>query len=327
MKIKIYLLVFIILTPFLNSVLGNETNSEENELNSYSLIETTYFNSVPTWEVGDMWKYKINEIVYINEDSTNPIIIQFRESILTLNVVSVTDDYYHLEYNTRQYGNFEFVFSNFNIKFFGRYNIFRPLKIDGTLIINKHDLSIYGFSIDLSGRFKINFADKLLLTIPIKLDFSIDLKADPGLKIIDFPLVVENIYGLPSFNITVDGDIASPWFRILKIVNNIAILFGTPILPDDFAQFLPKIDLGEILKWRSGDNTFLVDNMTWHDVPLFAVAGFENIVTEAGTFQAYEIILPFTMGSIYYAPDAGSMVKLVLSQIGEMELIETTFEN
>jgi hypothetical protein len=327
MKIKIYLLVFIILMPFLNSAIGYETNSEKNELNSHSLMNTTNCNSIPTWEVGDMWKYKINEIVYVNEDLTNPIIIQFRESILTLNVISVTDDYFHLEYNTRQYGNFEFVFSNFNIKFFGRYNIFRPLKIDGILLINKHDLSISGFTIDISGRFKINFADKLLLTLPIKIDFSIELEADSGLKIIKFPLVVEEIYGLPSFNITVDGEIASPWFRILKIVNNIAKLFGTPILPDDFAQFLPNIDFGEILKWRSGDNTFFVNNMTWHDVPLFAVAGFEDIVTEAGTFQAYEIILPFTMGSIYYAPEAGSMVKLVLNQIGEMELIETTFEN
>lgn len=327
MKIKIYLLVFIILTPFLNSVVGYENIIEEDKENTFQKMETSFCNSVPIWEVGDMWKYRINEIVYINEDLTNPVIIQFRDSILTLNVVSVSDDYYHLEYNTRQYGNFEFTFSNFNIKFFGRYNIFRPLKIDGTLLINKNDLSISGFSIDLSGKFKINFADKLLLTLPIRLDFSIELEADPGLKIINFPLVVENIYGLPSFNITVNGDIASPWFRILKIVNNIAKLFGTPILPEDFAQFLPNIDFGEILKMYSGDNIYYIDNSTWHDVPLFAVAGFEDIVTEAGTFQAYEIILPFTMGSIFYAPEAGSMVKLVLSQIGEMELIKTTFEN
>jgi len=325
MKIEIYLLIFIIMTPFFYTVMGYESISEEKYQISSKIIETEICGSIPTWEIGDMWKYKINEIEFINEDLTNPIVIQFSDSILTLNVVSISDNYYNLDFISSQYGNFELIISNYNIKLFGKFNILRPLKIEGTIQINKNDLSISGLTLYLSGLFKINFADRLLLTIPVPIDFSIELEAKPGLKIINFPLVVENIYGLPSFNITVDGDIASPWFRVIKIVNSITSFFGKPLFSDEFAQFLPRIDFGEILKWYSGDNTYYVDNSTWYGVPVFAIASFENITVEAGTYQAYNITFPFEMGCIYYAPEAGSMVKLILNPITKMELIETTF--
>ena len=61
-------------------------------------------------------------------------------------------------------------------------------------------------------------------------------------------------------------------------------------------------------------------------MPVFAIASFENITVEAGTYQAYNIIFPFEMGYIYYAPEAGSMVKLVLNPITKMELIETSYK-
>ncbi len=109
MKIKIYLIIFIILTPFFYSVLGYENILEENHQNSSQILETNICNSIPTWEIGDMWTYKINEIVYINEDLTNLINIQFSESTLFLNVVSISDDNYNLDFITSQYGNFELI--------------------------------------------------------------------------------------------------------------------------------------------------------------------------------------------------------------------------
>jgi hypothetical protein len=325
LKIKIYLLICIVIIPFFDPVIGYENNIEEK--NQINLIENEIknFDSIPIWEIGDSWKYRINEIVLINEDLKNPINVEFGESILTLSVIGISDDYYNLDFETKLYGIFELTISNYNIKLFGKFNILRPLKAHGTVFIDNKDLSIRGLTLYLSGLFKINFADRLLFTLPFPIDLCIELRAEPGLKIFKFPLIVENIYGLPSFNITIDGDISSPWFRIIKIVNSFTKLFGNPLLSDEFSEFLPRIDFGEILKWYSGDNTYYVNNLTWYDVPVFAVESFENITTEAGTYESYKILFPFDMGSIYYAPEVGNMIKLILNPITTMELIETTF--
>jgi len=327
MNIKIYLIIFIFIIPSFNNAVGYEYNFEEIHQYCSEDIEVNNFNLIPIWEVGDSWKYKIYEIVFVNEELNNPINITFDECVLTLEVVETLGNYYTLDFNTKLYGTFELIFDNYNIKIFGKFNIFNPLRAHGSILIDKNNLSINDFTLYLSGLFKINFANKLLFTFPVPIDLCIELSAEPDLKILNFPLIVENIYGLPSFNITIDGEFSSPWFRIIKTVNRISKLFGSPLFSDEFADFLPRIDFGDILEWYSGDNVYFINNLTWYDVPVFAVAGFENITTLAGTYEAYHILFPFDMGSIYYAPEVGNIIILELNPFTRMELIETTFSD
>ena len=123
--------------------------------------------------------------------------------------------------------------------------------------------------------------------------------------------------------------IESPWFDLIDRINNIAQrrwnlveillkiigeLIGTPIDPemvkqlsDILADILPVVDIRHVLTTYVG----FPPDFSFPEVPdIFFCNNTETITVCAGSFFVYNISVVGGLGSMYYAPDAGTIVKI-----------------
>jgi len=153
------------------------------------------------------------------------------------------------------------------------------------------------------------------ITIPANIDLNIVF--DNAFEFLQFPLENGNIWGVPSntVTVTIDGSIESVWLRILNFVNKFV-----EIVPPEFAQYLPDIDISEILNDYGIDTMYQIDIpevpanlLPYHSdtTPLFEVVGSENINVAAGQFNAARISIIDDNGRIYYSEDEGNLIKIV----------------
>ena len=87
-----------------------------------------------------------------------------------------------------------------------------------------------------------------------------------------------------------------------------------PIIPEEIAQFLPNIDVSEILNYFGIETMYDIEISEMLEVkgtPLFQVKGTENINTQAGSFNAASISFLEGNGNIYYAESEGNIVKII----------------
>ena len=164
----------------------------------------------------------------------------------------------------------------------------------------------------------------LYVPLRVNLDFSFQ----GGFPIIEFPLFVEKTWTLPSIIFSIDGQIRSIWLNVVKFIIRIASNFGFDIVPPEIANLLPRIDIGNLIIALKGDNTITIDSSMWQDTPLLGIDTFGEITVPAGTFNAYDIILPLGLGNLYYSPDVGNIIKMTIGPIDSelnMELKETNF--
>ncbi|MCX6671858.1 MAG: hypothetical protein NTX92_08070 [Euryarchaeota archaeon] len=291
---------------------------------------TEYDVNVPEWTTGNSWSYQINTITidYEEPNVTTTLHATLDTQDITLTVTDDTGEVYTTSLNAALQGQARMYFMSSE----GAIDITVEIKqadLTGTIIFNKSDLGIRQVNAALSGKFsvKINQQPFLPISLPsIPVSATVNIQADSSTPypIIQFPLNQSNIWGLPTTNITAGGTIESPWLNLLYRINNIlqkhwriveiiVPLLGidptmVKVLSDFLAtpEILPVMDIGTILTMLLGTNIVQFPAME----SVFLCNNTEEITVPAGTFNAYNISIGGGVGSLYYAPDAGMIIKI-----------------
>ena len=125
-----------------------------------------------------------------------------------------------------------------------------------------------------------------------------------------FPLVEGKEWRLPEGNatVTIGGFVESIWLRILHTMNYIV-----PLVPDDFAQYLPTVDIVDVLQ-HYGIPPVMDINIPYVEDILrkapFEVSGQETVTIGAGSFNATRIVVLGGVGNIYYSDEVKNFVQM-----------------
>jgi len=310
------------------SGIGNETvryekdgiDNEDNGRHAASLP-----GNVPTWEKGMEWKYEISDVNFtLDEVKGRYIDMHLKTGTLDLKVMDVSQDSYTAEFvipdadvNVNVHLD---IGLEYPIVFSGHMT---NVKINGNMKLDKSNMGIENINGILSGKIDlsslpINFSfppiiQKLLSYIPFVVTLNFNADFGGAYPIVDFPIDIGKSWGLPSINVTVDGTITSPWFRILNIINKFANIFGMQLLPPEIARLLPVIHIPDLLKIYNISNEIQIPQMMdplYADIHPFKCYSIEETSVKAGEFNAYDIGMVRSIGQIWYSPDAKNIVKV-----------------
>jgi len=316
------------LFPSVIGICDDEFISSSNGINSIYLDD-----DVPIWELGDIWVYNIDDVDFIDESGVNTMTAHLEFGDLTLEVEDVTSSSYILSFNVKLNGDFEIYSDDYLIELTGRISRLFATKIDGGLSVRKSDLSIEEINIDLTSLLRVKITEQSFVPIPIPALFvplrvNLNCNFQDTLPIINFPLSVEKTWTLPSITFSIDGQIRSIWLNIVNFVVRIVRIFGIDIIPPEIASLLPRIDIGNLITALKGDNIVFINSSIWQETPLLGVDTFGDVTVPAGTFSAYNIILPISLGNLYYSPEVGNIVKMTIGSLDaeiNMELKDTNY--
>ena len=328
-------------------------NTEKTSTNSSikKLSNTSLNADVPVWIVGNTWSYKIDDLTIDFEKEGQYIHLKLVTDELQLTVIDVTIDSYivQIKATTTGSGNIYIILDGDPI------NITLDLKetqLTGTIVFDKADLGIKQLNPKLVGRLIVNIIEQPYTDIkipPISIRSTIDLTANLSipLAIIDFPLNIGNIWGIPSTNLSVEGTIKSPWLYFLNFINNLAIkhwniamiIANQAGIDEPTAQeissmledILPIIDISKVLQnYTEIGNVFGTPDIP----PILGCGSIEDIFVQGNPYNAYNISTVGDLGNIYYASSAGNIVKIsghfkdVIPFVSDLniELIETNYQ-
>jgi len=188
------------------------------------------------------------------------------------------------------------------------------LAIQGTVQVDKTKLGIKDIQVSFDNqKITFNIIEQPYLPLPswlhilsAKFSSDIDVNCDVSVALLTFPLNTGLLWDLVATSFSVNGQLQSKLFNLLLFINNIAKLFGKELLPAEIAALLPIIDFNDALTSFVGTNVF--------DIPGFAGVFYcpatETVSVPAGIYDAYNITLMGGIGQCYYAPAAGSIIKL-----------------
>jgi len=253
---------------------------------------------------------------------------------ISLKVVDDTGDSYIIKINATINGN-GYVYTDLGD---GPINITGEVQettILGTIDFNKSDLRIKHIDATLNGSLKISIIENPYIQIekPINFPVTINVSIDTSIfyPLIVFPLNVSDMWGLPATNISFDGSVQSPWLNRVDGLNDFAqkywfiveiivwIWNKIPGLPhidpsllrnisDILADILPIIDISDVLTKYIGIEPVI--NVS--EIPdIFVCTNTENMTIGNHTFFVYNISVGGGLGSMYYAPEAGTIVKII----------------
>ncbi len=310
-KIVAFLICMMMLVTIFVSAGSNITDKN---VENISVQKTALFgDDVPTWEEGTVWTYKIDNFDFtFAETEGRSIDFHLSTSELKLKVATETGPSYRTEFEA----NIELEF-DINIDLYIEDK--DPIIISGSLLdatiegdiyFDKSTLGIRKIDGYLTGVMKINSTSPInlqfLASFPIPITLNLDVDFDEPYTFIDFPINADETWGLPQINVTIDGEIRSIWLRLANVANKILSLFGMGFIPPELAQFLPIVDISEVL------NAFNIsDKMPLPKVPdIFESSSQKSITVEAGTYDAYDISILDGIGNMYYSPEVGMILKM-----------------
>lgn len=273
----------------------------------------SFHDDVPVWEVGDTWKYKVDDIDIEYEGENLAVDMHLEIGELILQVTDDTGGSYKLEFNAKVDGEFTIYIDFLQIEFSGELAKLRSSKIEGDFSFRKSDLGIEEINSQFIGVFKVKITENPLtplirfLTLRIPVEITLNTNFDNPYTILDFPLEIDKTWGLPYTNISIDGEVESVWLNIINFMNRIAKLFGYGFIPAEFEELLPVIDVSKALELLGYPNTFFVGETP----PVFNCHSMEEITLPYGTVNAYNVnISVIDVVNIYYAPEVGNIVKI-----------------
>jgi len=137
-------------------------------------------------------------------------------------------------------------------------------------------------------------------------------------------LYVEKLWWIKESNISIGGEIDSPFLRIINFVHKIVRFFN--IIPEQYTNLsnlindiLPVIDIGQTMDLLIGKNYYVIDERP--DMIILCVNN-EIIDVHDKSYDCYNITL-MGIGNIYYSSEVGNIIKITFK--GE-KLIEI-FQN
>jgi hypothetical protein len=289
--------------------------------------------NVPTWSKGDSWIYRLDTIDFnLNPDPEIGRSIEMKLTMgdITMEVTDVTINTYISSIISDNIdltigGIFDFHVSN-------QPNIdiptvtFKNVKLEGQLIVDKENLGIIELNIDITIDLIENLesiTDIIDLEIPSVINtlipimsipavIEINIQCDQPLGLLEFPLENEKNWYIHEnkLTVTIDGTIRSIWLRILNFINKFI-----PILPPELAQFLPIIDISEVLNYFNYESVYEInipdlDLKDSFKTKLFEIWGIEIIKVPAGNYNAVHVSILEENIIMYYAEDVKNIVKL-----------------
>lgn len=289
---------------------------------------------VPVWHVGDFWTYKVNNVSVNFEEDNQTIDLTLSVDQLPLTVASISGDSYTLSFSTKASGH-----GLINIDAGdGPINMtidFTNVKISGNVMIDKTMLGIKSIDANLKGLFKLDIIQQpyfnfSLHHIPIPITMNMTIDSNSSVSVLAFPMNIGISWNVSASDFTINGKIHSIWLNIIHFANTIADFFGKPFLSPQIDALLPVIDIKDVLTTIGIGNVFSIPEAPG----IFNCLNTENITVPAGTFNAYNISIADGIGSIFYAPVAGNVVKIggnfhdVIPYIQNlnMELIDTNYQ-
>jgi len=298
---------------------GNEDNEESSD-NPESMVASVPVDA-PIWDIGTEWTYKLNNIdITLSETEGRYIDFHLSSGNIKLKVVQKVGNSYRTEFITDDLDvsvDVDFDFYMEDKEPMALKLTFEDATLNGTIYFDQATLGIEKIDAKLSIVFDTSSLPielpeilvKLIPTIPVEVN--IEAVFDQPYILLDFPLSTDSEWGLPAGNITIDGTVESVWLRILNIVNKIAKIIGKDFIPPELEQFLPVIDLSEVLESYDFPTTMEIPEVTksFRKAP-FICSDQKTISVEAGTFDAYKITALSGMGDIYYSPEVKNIVKI-----------------
>ena len=317
----------LLMTSYITLAGNNEKTSTVSMLNNLS--DESFDTDLPVWEENDYWIYKVDTLSVDFEQGGQYIHVLLETDELKLEVLEVNTETYTVKIDATLNGNGQLFMNSKN----GPINMTLNLtntKLTGTIIFNKSDLGIKELNPKLDGRLSIDITEQHFVDFKIpKISFraTIDIFSDIAtpLTFIDFPLDVNSTWGVPGTNISIDGTIRSPWLRVFNFVNNLLrlnwnltfrILEKLNITVDQemiinvsdiLHDVLPIINISHVLNdYLNISNCFEIQ-----EIPsIFLCNNTENITVQGKTYNAYNISVIEGIGSIYYAEEAGNIIKI-----------------
>jgi hypothetical protein len=297
-------------------------------------VSTSNSEDVPVWEIGDTWTYKIDNLTIVVNQTGNISYLYLTIAELPLTVIAIDETSYTLGIKTSVSGN-----SNIDMNFGnGPINAtitIRNLAISGNIKIDKATLGIKGFTASIEGRFWVHIIEQpyfniSIPTLPFKITTDLTTDFSTPTCLLAFPLNTTMVWNSSATNLTLNGEVRSPWFSFILLVDNIVTLLrNEPLLPPEISALLPVVNIQEALTTLGPGNVV--------QIPLISSAFYclntENVTVPDGIYNAYNITILNGMARCYYAPTAGNVVKLsgnlnelipYISNIN-MELLDTNY--
>jgi hypothetical protein len=310
MKTKLigFLIAVMLITTLLAVAKPPESMTRDTSANKP--VSTSYSVDAPVWEIGDQWTYKIDNIsIIVNQtDKLSYLYLSIAELPLTVSAVDGTS--YTLDVETSVNGHTRINADLGN----GPINVsitFTNLKISGSIIINKSTLGIKAFSATLSGRFWVDVIQQQFLpfslpVLPVKMTMDLISDFSSPVSLLSFPLNTTMAWNSSATNLTLNGEVRSPWFYFISLINNIAKLAQNELLPPEIAALLPVVNIQEALTTLGTGNVFHIPMIPY----AFYCLNTETITVPAGTYDAYNITILNGTARCFYAPTAKNVVKL-----------------
>ena len=306
--VGILVCMLLVTTFFTTTTIG--TNFVLNKSKDNVLGTSSFEDDVPTWQKKEKWTYSVGDID-IGDSSKG--LFHFEIGDLPFTVVDDAGSSYELEFISDLNGNFEMVNATQEFDVRGE---FKRSTIEGNIFFRKSDLGIEEINVILSGKLliKINKLPGLPFSLPklpfrFKIDINIDF--DRPFPIIDFPIDINKIWGIDATNITINGEITSPWLNIINSLNKVL-----NFLPDDLADLLPVISIKKLLDTMGNGNIIFIPETP----EVFFCSDMEMRTVPAGNYEAYNISFGGIM-SYFYSPEMGHIIELSLGMFN-MKLID-----
>ncbi len=273
--------------------------------------------NAPEWQEGTIWTYQLDQInIEISEETYIDLTLSVNGGLteIPLTVEKVTDDHYELSFDTKIEGEIsvETTLNSIPLKGIIKNGLLMKPTITGMAIVQKEDLGLKEVTIQFSGCFVTRISKPLLLpAIRIPLSIEITTEFSTPCSLINFPISIDDSWGIPETTITVDGKISSIYLRPLHFIHRITRFFQ--LIPDEFTEtsdlindLLPEPDIGEILMILQDSNTFEITETP----ELVYCSCYETITVPAGSFDSYKIELPAESGFYCYSPTAKNIVSI-----------------
>ncbi|MDH7507159.1 MAG: hypothetical protein QHH15_05170 [Candidatus Thermoplasmatota archaeon] len=272
MKKVILLITIILLIGNLSSVAKTSTyNFTSEKINSLNIDD-----DVPIWNIGNYWTYDIDTLILDLYQTGQIISLNLTWEDLKLEVKTKTIESYTIDVTGKITGSFLYD-NGAGIRLAGKlyYN-----KFSGNIQIRQSDIALE------KGDFKLKSIALLKehpfpipIPIPVPITITFNITNNMPRPFIDFPLYNGKMgfinETLVSSKILVES-------IVLKILNII-----TSSVPSEI-NYEYQMNIPELLY----------------------NASVENITVKAGTFNAYNIVFyEGLLGSVYYAPLAGNIIK------------------
>ena len=305
--------------------IGGYGGVEPDDNNDNSITLNNDAPGVPSWDVGDYWRYKLTNVdAAISEIEGRSVDLHITTGDITLKVTDTSSNLYTTEVSTEDLNAYLDI--TFDPYLEGKNPISLKLKInnasiDGEIVFTQSNLDISRVNIVFSGDLDTaTLLENVNMSVPpfilkffpvVPITVNLDISFDEPYKIFDFPLTVGKSWPLSAGTISIDGTVESKDFKLLKIADSILSIFGIHLIPPEFRKYLPVIDISQLLEDFGVPTSFDIPEMQkiFRSSP-FEISKETYVDTEAGTFDSFIIDIIGGAAQICYSQDVEGFVKI-----------------